>query len=83
MISAWRKRAHNFAEGEPITLAPTVGRDLRIWRSTQRFPVVPWLRMRSQVQVLAGLLPHSPKSDWACSAGLTASEGDHKLAGIA
>jgi hypothetical protein len=41
-IAARITRAHYFAEGEPITLALTVGRDLRIWRSAQRFLVVPW-----------------------------------------
>jgi hypothetical protein len=38
---AWR-RAHNFAEREPITYASTVGRDLGKRRFAQRFPVVPW-----------------------------------------
>ena len=37
-----RKRAHNLAEAEPITLARTVGRDLGKRRSAQRFLVVPW-----------------------------------------
>jgi hypothetical protein len=36
------KRAHNCTEGEPITVALAVGRDLRIWRFAQRFLVVPW-----------------------------------------
>jgi hypothetical protein len=37
-----QKRAHNFAGREPITLAPTVGRDLGKRASAQRFLVVPW-----------------------------------------
>ena len=36
------ERAHNFAEREPITSAPTVTRDLGKRRLAQRFPVVPW-----------------------------------------
>jgi hypothetical protein len=36
------KRAHNFAEGEPITLAPTVERELGKRWFAQRFLVVPW-----------------------------------------
>jgi hypothetical protein len=36
------KRTHNFAEREPITLVPTVGRDLGKRRFAQRFLVVPW-----------------------------------------
>jgi hypothetical protein len=36
------KRAHNFAEGEPITLTPTVGRELGKRGFAQRFLVVPW-----------------------------------------
>jgi len=36
------ERAHNFAAREPITSAPTVGRDLGQRRCAQRFPVVPW-----------------------------------------
>jgi hypothetical protein len=41
--STWAgKGTHNFAEGEPITSAPTVGRDLGKRRSAQRFLVVPW-----------------------------------------
>jgi hypothetical protein len=38
------ERAHtsNFAAREPITLVPTVGRDLGKWRFAQRFLVVPW-----------------------------------------
>jgi hypothetical protein len=35
----WR-RAHNLSEGEPITSALTVGRDLGERRFAQRFPVV-------------------------------------------
>src|SRR6266508_570267 len=38
---AW-KRAHNRAEGEPITSTATVWHDLGKRRSAQRFPVVPW-----------------------------------------
>jgi hypothetical protein len=41
-LASGLRRAHNFAEGEPITSAPTVGRDLREGRSAQRFPLVPW-----------------------------------------
>jgi hypothetical protein len=37
-----RKRTHNFAEGEPITLVLTVDRDLGERRFAQRFLVVPW-----------------------------------------
>jgi hypothetical protein len=40
--SAGGPRTHNFAGREPITSAPTVGRDLGKWRSAQRFLVVPW-----------------------------------------
>jgi len=36
------KRTHNFAEREPITSTPTVGRDLGKGRFAQRFLVVPW-----------------------------------------
>jgi len=36
------KRAHNFVEGEPITSALTVRRDLGKRRCAQRFLVVPW-----------------------------------------
>jgi hypothetical protein len=36
------ERAHTFADREPITLLPTVGRDLGRRRSAQRFLVVPW-----------------------------------------
>jgi hypothetical protein len=36
------KGAHTFAEGEPITLGPTVGRDLEKREFAQRFLVVPW-----------------------------------------
>jgi|SRR5215207_4748981 hypothetical protein len=43
MFGAWHeKRTHNSVEGEPITSAPTVGRDLGKWRCAQRFLVVPW-----------------------------------------
>jgi hypothetical protein len=40
--SAGGVRTHNVAEREPITSAPTVGRELGKRRSAQRFPVVPW-----------------------------------------
>ena len=43
IITDWFvRRTHNFAEREPITLTPTVERDLGIRRSAQRFLVVPW-----------------------------------------
>jgi len=41
-LSTWLERTHNFTEREPITLAPTVERDLGKRRSAQRFLVVPW-----------------------------------------
>jgi hypothetical protein len=37
-----RKKTHNFAERERITLAPTVGSELGKRRFAQRFLVVPW-----------------------------------------
>jgi hypothetical protein len=43
VITRWPGgKAHNFAEREPITLAPTVVRDRGKRRSAQRFLVVPW-----------------------------------------
>jgi hypothetical protein len=36
------ERTHNVAGREPITLTPTVGRELGKRRSAQRFLVVPW-----------------------------------------
>ena len=42
MVAGHIGRTYTFAEREPITSAPTVGRELGKRQSAQRFPVVPW-----------------------------------------